>query len=244
MKNIKLIIEYDGTNYHGWQSQINALTIQDVITEAITKLTSESCSLIGSSRTDVGVHALGQTANFHTNSNIIGEKFAYALNSLLPNDIVVRKSEEVDLNFHSRFSAIGKKYKYLIFNSPQPSALLRNRALHVKNTLNIEEMKRAASIFLGKHDFSAFKSTGSEVKSNERTITGVSLEKSGELIEFQISGNGFLYNMVRIIVGTLVEVGQGKIKPEEIKNILIEKDRKKAGKTASAHGLFLVEVIF
>lgn len=244
MKNVKLTIEYEGTNYHGWQSQINALAISDVISTSLTKLTGETCNLIGSSRTDVGVHALGQVANFKTTASIPGDKYSYALNSFLPRDIVIRKSEEVDLNFHSRFSATGKKYKYLILNSPQPSALLRNGVYHAKNVLNIDEMKKASGFFLGKHDFSAFKSTGSAVKSNERTITEVSLEKKDEIIEFYISGDGFLYNMVRIIVGTLIEVGQGKKKAEEIGKVINSLDRKKAGQTASAQGLYLVEVFY
>jgi tRNA pseudouridine38-40 synthase len=244
MKNIKLIIEYEGTNYHGWQSQINALTVQDIIKAAITKLTDETCNLIGSSRTDVGVHAFGQVANFITESSIPGVKFSYALNSFLPKDIVIKKSEEVELDFHSRYWALGKKYKYLILNASHPSALLRNYGYHAKSVLNFEDMQQAAGYFLGRHDFSAFKSTGSDVKSNERTITGVSLEKKDELIEFQISGDGFLYNMVRIIVGTLIEVGQGKLKGSDIPGIIQSKDRKRAGKTAPAHGLYLVEVYY
>jgi tRNA pseudouridine38-40 synthase len=244
MKNIKLTIEYDGTNYHGWQSQINALAIQDVVSAAIKKLTGETCNLIGSSRTDEGVHALGQVANFTTNSNIPGDRFSFALNSVLPKNIVVRNSEEVDLCFHSRFFAKGKKYKYLIFNSQQPSALFTNRAYHCKSTLDVTEMNKAASCFLGKHDFSAFKSTGSNVKSNVRTITSVLCEKKDEFVEFQISGDGFLYNMVRIIVGTLISVGQKKTSSDEISRIIDSMDRRRAGKTAPAHGLYLVEVYY
>lgn len=244
MKNIKLIIEYDGTNYHGWQSQINAITIQDVISCAINKLTGEECNLIGSSRTDVGVHALGQVANFMTASNIPGDKFSYALNNILPKDVVIKKSEEVAQNFHSRYSSLGKKYKYLILNTPQPTALFINRALRYKNNLNIENMKDAANFLIGTHDYSAFKSTGSSVKSSVRTVTGVSLEKTDEMIEFQITGNGFLYNMVRIIVGTLLDVGHGKIKAEDIKDIIQSKERNRAGKTAVACGLYLVEVFY
>ena len=242
MRNIKLTIEYDGTNYHGWQSQINAIAIQDVISGELKKLMGEKCNLIGSSRTDVGVHALGQVANFITSSNIPAEKFAYALNSMLPRDIVIKKSEEVDINFHSRFSTMSKKYKYLILNSPQRSALMRNSAVHISRDLDFEAMKTAATCFLGMHDFSAFKSTGSVVKSNERTILDVSLEKKGDMIEFEIIGDGFLYNMVRIIVGTLIEVGIGKIEVEEVTAIIESKDRKRAGKTAPAQGLYLVEV--
>lgn len=244
MRNIKLTIEYDGTNYHGWQSQINAVAVQDVIEGALKKLTGEDCSLTGAGRTDVGVHALGQTANFFTGSRIPAERFSYALNSLLPEDIVVKKSEETSEDFHSRYSAKGKKYRYMIYNSGFPSALLRNRAYHVPYKLNFQSMQDATSFFLGTHDFSAFKSTGSSVKTNIRTITDVSLIRNREIIEFEISGDGFLYNMVRIIAGTLVEVGTGKIPVEAIPGIIEKKDRRGAGKTAPAQGLYLIEVFY
>lgn len=244
MRNIKLTIEYDGTNYHGWQSQINALTVQDVVTKAVSELVGEKCSIIGASRTDFGVHAYGQTANFVTESNIPADKFAYALNCSLPDDISIRKSEEVPMDFHSRFSAKGKKYRYLIFNQPHPSALLRHRAYHVYRPMDLGAMERAAQYFLGKHDFSAFRATGSDVKTSERTITGVALKKTDDVIEFEISGDGFLYNMVRIIAGTLVDVAVGKKAAEDIPVILESLDRTKAGKTAPAHGLYLVEVYY
>jgi tRNA pseudouridine38-40 synthase len=199
MRNIRLVIEYDGTGYHGWQSQINAVAIQDVIQAAVMKITGEECSLTGSSRTDAGVHALGQVANFMTDSNVPAERFSYALNSVLPSDIVIKESAEVDADFHSRYSAKGKKYKYLIHNSPKPSALLRNRAFQVTPELDSRSMLAASQYLLGRHDFSAFRASGSGVESSERTITGVDLIKDGEIIEFYIEGDGFLYNMVRII---------------------------------------------
>ncbi|HPD00978.1 MAG TPA: tRNA pseudouridine(38-40) synthase TruA [Acetivibrio sp.] len=244
MRNIKLTIEYDGTNYHGWQTQNNARTVQDVIEKAIEGLTGEKVALIGSSRTDYGVHALGQVANFATNSTIPGDRFCYALNRILPEDIVIRESCEVGLDFHARFQAKGKKYRYIIYNSRFPSAILRNRAYHVSYNLDIDEMKKAALSFLGTHDFSTFKASGSSVKTSVRTITSVSLEKNGDVLEFEICGNGFLYNMVRIIVGTLVDVGMGRIKADDISDIINGKDRKKAGRTAPAHGLYLVEVYY
>ena len=243
-KNIKLTIEYDGSNYHGWQSQINAVAVQDVVEKAIRKITSEEIKVTGASRTDVGVHAYGQTANFFTQSPIPVEKFPYAINSALPDDIVIKRAEEVDEEFHSRFSAKGKKYRYLIYNARIPSALMRNRAYFVPVDLDEKAMEKAAQHFLGSHDFSAFKATGSDVKSNVRTITGVSLKRQDEIIQFEIEGNGFLYNMVRIIAGTLVAVGQGKIGPEEIPEIIASGDRKKAGLTAPAHGLYLVELYY
>jgi len=244
MRNIKLIIEYDGTNYHGWQSQVNARGIQDVMQDALNRLTGDKCRLIGSSRTDAGVHALGQVANFQTSSSIPPERFSYALNSMLPDDIVVKKSEEVDSHFHARYSAKGKKYMYLIYNSPQPSALLRNRAYHVSYPLDFEAMQKASQYFMGTHDFSAFRAAGSGVKTSKRTIFHVSLERKEEIIKFEIAGDGFLYNMVRIIAGTLVEVGAGKISAQSIPEIIGGCDRSKAGKTAPAHGLYLVEVYY
>ncbi len=245
MRNIKLIVEYDGTDYHGWQSQINAIAVQDVLQKALRKLTGEDCDLTGSSRTDTGVHALGQVANFMTESTIPAERFPQAIRSLLPGDVVVRHSEEVSPDFNSRFWAKGKKYRYLIHNSPHPSALLRNRAYHVPVKLDFGAMERAALHFVGKHDFAAFCATGSTVKSTERTITGVSLSSRDEdIIAFEITGNGFLYNMVRIITGTLIYVGMGKISPESIPAIIEGKDRTKAGKTAPPQGLYLVEVYY
>lgn len=244
MRNIKLLIEYEGTKYHGWQSQINALAIQDVIRNALKKLTDEDVNLTGSSRTDVGVHAFGQVANFLTESSIPADKFSHALNAVLPGDIVIKGSEEVDKDFHSRYNSKGKKYRYLIHNSIYPSALLRNRAFHVKYDLDADLMDKASKYFIGEHDFSAFKSTGSSVKSSERTITEATVSKSEDIIEFEIAGNGFLYNMVRIITGTLIDVGVGKIAPDDITAIIDSKDRKQAGKTAPAHGLYLVEVYY
>jgi tRNA pseudouridine38-40 synthase len=244
MKNIKLIIEYDGTNYHGWQDQRNAIAIQAVIEKAIRELTGEDCRLTGSGRTDAGVHALGQVANFFTMSDIPPEKFAYALNSILPEDIIIKRSEEVSIDFHARYSARGKRYWYIIYNSEQPSALMRNRACHIRQPLSLEAMKAASSYFKGTHDFAAFMSTGSSVKTTERTIYDCIIEQNGEIIKLDISGNGFLYNMVRIIAGTLAEIGMGRIPPDRVSEIIIKGDRKLAGKTAPSHGLYLVEVFY
>jgi tRNA pseudouridine38-40 synthase len=244
MRNIKLTIEYDGTAYHGWQSQINARAVQDEVNMAVTRLTGEDIAVIGASRTDQGVHALGQVCNFTTESSIPAEKFAYALNTLLPEDITVKASAEMDESFHSRFSAIAKKYRYLIYNSRHPSALLRHRACHVPLQLEFCAMRKAAGFLLGTHDFSAFRATGGNTKTAVRTITAVELASREELIEFEITGNGFLYNMVRIIAGTLIYVGQGKLEAGEVPDIIKSCDRKRAGKTAPAHGLYLVEVYY
>ncbi|KNY27232.1 tRNA pseudouridine(38-40) synthase TruA [Pseudobacteroides cellulosolvens] len=244
MRNIKVTIEYDGTGYHGWQSQENAISVQRVVEDAFKKLTGENIKIIGASRTDTGVHAYGQVANFFTESKIPGEKFFLAVNSLLPPDISIVHSEEVQEDFHSRFCAKGKKYKYLIYNDRAPSALLRSRAFHVPVPLKLEDMKKAAGFIPGKKDFSAFKASGSSVKDSVRTVTGIELQKKDNIIELTVSGDGFLYNMVRIIAGTLIDVGMGRIAPDELSSILESMDRTRAGRTAPAHGLYLVEVYY
>lgn len=244
MRNIKLTIEYEGTNYHGWQVQENAVTVQGMMIRAIKGLTGENINLIGCSRTDVGVHAKGQIANFMTNASIPPDRISYALNRLLPADIVVRKSEEVDCDFHARFCSKGKTYRYLIYNSQFPSALLRNRACHVSHGLSLESMAKGASFIKGCHDFSAFRASGSDVKSSVRDVRSLELYREGDLIGMVISGDGFLYNMVRIIAGTLIEVGSGRFQPADVKDIMESRDRRRAGRTASAHGLYLEEIFY
>ena len=244
MKNIKLKIEYDGTNYHGWQSQDNAEAICDVLSNAVNEVTGENVKLYGASRTDAGVHAYGQVANFFTDSNIPPDKYTFVLNTVLPPDIVIKESREASEKFHSQYYAKGKKYQYLIYNEKTPSALMRNKAYFVPQGLKITKMKEAAKYFIGEYDFSAFCAAGSSVKSFTRTIYGISVEKSGEIIKIEVEGNGFLYNMVRIIAGTLADVGKGKISADAIPEIIEGKDRRKAGKTAPPHGLYLVEVYY
>lgn len=245
MRNIKLTIEYDGTNYHGWQIQKNAVTVQEIIEEAASRLLGCSTGITGCSRTDVGVHAYGQVAHFFTESTIPAEKFSYALNNLLPEDIVINKSEEVPLDFHARYSSEGKKYRYLIHNFAHQSALLRHRACHIRPPLHFENMQKAAEYFKGEHDFAAFQATGGQVRSTVREIYDISLRKREDnLMALEVSGNGFLYNMVRIIAGTLIYVGMGKIDALEIPGIISGLDRTKAGKTAPAQGLYLVEVFY
>jgi tRNA pseudouridine38-40 synthase len=244
MKNIKIVIEYDGTRYCGWQRQKNGVSIQETIEKAIEKVTGEKTEIIGSSRTDAGVHAKGQVANFLTSSTVPPEKICYAINSFLPDDIVILSSQEVPLDFHSRYSSKGKKYSYTILNRKIPSALLKNYSAHIPYELNIEDMIRASKYFLGEHDFSAFKSTGSSVKGNVRTIKRLELIKDEDIIKMFIEANGFLYNMVRIIAGTLIEVGKGRIKPDDIPFIIDSRDRKKAGPTAPAQGLCLEKVYY
>lgn len=245
MRKIKLKIEYDGTNYHGWQIQKNAISVQEIIEKAISKLLGNEVGIVGCSRTDVGVHAYGQIAHFSTASTIPGDKFSYAMNNLLPSDIVIKQSEEVSEDFHSRYSATGKKYRYLIYNGSHASAIMRNRTYHVKPELDIEKMQRAAKYFVGEHDFAAFQATGGQVRSTVRKIFNMELQKKEDnIISIEVSGNGFLYNMVRIIAGTLVYVGMGKIDAYEIPMIIDSLDRTRAGKTAPAEGLYLMEIYY
>lgn len=242
MRNIKLTIEYDGKGFNGWQKQPNKLNIQGEIERAIYNITKEEVDLIGSGRTDAGVHAFGQIANFKTNSNISIEKMAIAINSQLKNSIVVKKAEEVDERFHSRYNAKRKTYRYVINNTEYGSAIYRNLEYHFPIKLNVENMKEAAKFFEGEHDFKAFKSSGTSGKNSVRTIYKAEVRTDGERILIELTGNGFLYNMVRIISGTLLDVGLGKIEPSEIEDIINSKDRTRAGKTLPAHGLYLVKV--
>jgi len=246
MRNIKLTIEYDGTNYSGWQTQQNGPSIQAEIEKALSKITGETIRIVGSGRTDAGVHARGQTANFHTGSKVPADRFSYALNSMLPRDIVIRESCEVPEDFHARYSAKGKKYSYLILNSKFPSALLRNYAYHINycEKLDISKLKEAAGYFVGTYDFAGFMSTGSNTIDTVRTIFEVKVYVEGELIRIEYKGNGFLYNMVRIITGTLIDVGIGKIEPGEIPEIIKSRDRARAGATAPPQGLYLEKVYY
>lgn len=243
-RNIKLTLEYDGTNYSGWQKQSDAKSIQETLENAILKITGEKVNLIGSGRTDSRVHALGQVANFKTNSKIPGNRFVKALNSMLPSDIAVRESIEVDDDFHARFNAIGKEYKYLIYNNKVRSPLKRNYSYFVDYDLDIEKMREALDLFLGTHDFRGFMSSGSSIKTTVRTISNIEFIKKEDIIELSIMGNGFLYNMVRIIVGTLVDIGIGKIDITDISDIIESCDRNKAGHTAPPEGLYLSKVFY
>ena len=242
MRNIKLIIEYDGKSFNGWQKQPNKLNIQGEIEKAIGEITGEEIDLIASGRTDAGVHSLGQTANFKTNSSIPIEKFPIAINSKLKKSILIKSAEEVEDRFHSRYSVKSKKYRYTINNSQYGSAIYRDMEYHFPFDLDVPKMQEAAKYFEGEHDFKAFKASGTSSKSSVRIIFKAEVVKNEDRIYIELTGNGFLYNMVRIISGTLVDVGTGKIKPEEIKDIIESKERIRAGKTLPARGLCLVQV--
>ncbi|MEA3428332.1 MAG: tRNA pseudouridine(38-40) synthase TruA [Thermodesulfobacteriota bacterium] len=243
LQNFKLIIEYDGTEYQGWQRQKNGRTIQKVIETAISTMTGGKVSLTGSGRTDAGVHALGQTANFHCNTELGPETFQKGLNSLVPDDIVIKECCLVDDEFHARYNAKSKTYHYKILNQRLNSAISRRYVWHIRKMLNLEAMRSAIRHIVGTHDFKAFEGSGSPRSNTIRTIINATLIQSGKNnLCFQIEGNGFLRYMVRNIVGTLVEVGFGKITSNDFKTILLSRDRNRAGATAPAHALFLVNV--
>ena len=260
MRNIVITLEYDGSYFHGWQSQQNADSVQDAVADAIYRLDGTPVNLIGAGRTDAGVHARGQVANFFTESHIPADKYAYALNAILPRGVVCLRSAEAPPDFHARFSARSKTYSYLILNRRQPSALYRYRAWHVPLPLDIDAMRESASCFIGEQDFRAFMSSGSQVRSTVRKITNLEIdacpinspknllfqseqaryrEETGCFIKLSIEANGFLYNMVRIITGTLVYAGQGRLGSNDVRRALSSGDRNAAGKTAPPQGLCL-----
>ena len=244
MRNIKLIIEYDGSKFGGWQKQPTKLNIQGEIEQAIKEITGEEIELTASGRTDAGVHSLGQVANFKTNSEIEIDKIPYAINSKLKKSIVIKSAEEVEENFHARYNCKGKKYKYIINNSEQGTAIYRGLECHIPQKLDIEKMQKAIKYFEGEHDFKGFRASGTSSKSSVRTIYKAEVKQEGEKITIELTGNGFMYNMVRIISGTIVDVGLGKVMPEEIPQLIASKDREKAGKTLPPYGLYLVEVYY
>ena len=244
MRNIKLTIEYDGKDFNGWQKQPTKLNIQGTIEQPIKQITGEEVQLNASGRTDAGVHAFGQVANFKTNSQIPIEKFAIAINSRLKRSIVIKKAEEVDERFHSRLNCKKKTYRYIINNSPEGTAIYRNLETHIPQKLDVEKMKKAVKYFEGEHDFKAFKASGTSSKSSVRIIYKAEVYKEGDRVFIELTGNGFLYNMVRIIAGTLVDVGIGKIKPDEIPKIIKMQKRENAGKTLPPNGLYLLRVMY
>lgn len=243
MRNIKLIIEYDGKEFNGWQKQPNKLNIQGEIEKAIERVTGETVDLTASGRTDSGVHAIGQVANFKTNSTIPVEKIPIALNANLKKAIVIKSAEEVGERFHSRLNCKKKTYRYIINNSKYGTAIYRNLETHIPMKLDISKMQEAVKYFEGEHDFKAFKASGTSSKSSVRIIYKAEvIEAENERIYIELTGNGFLYNMVRIISGTLVDVGLGKLEPKEIETIIHDKKRENAGKTLPPQGLYLVKV--
>ena len=243
MRNIKLLIEYDGTNYHGWQIQPNATSIQETIEDRLQKITQEEIRLIAAGRTDAGVHAIEQVANFSTKSRLDINNIQRGLNSLLPPDIAIKEISEAEQDFHARYSAKSKIYRYVILNRRFPSPLYRNFSWFIPFNFNIEEMKKAAQYLLGKHDFSSFKASRCNSHNPIREVYGISVDKDTKgFIIFEIEANAFLKQMVRNIVGTLTDVGKDKIGVSEFEDIFLSKDRKKAGITAPPQGLFLAKI--
>ncbi|MFH1836589.1 MAG: tRNA pseudouridine(38-40) synthase TruA [Candidatus Omnitrophota bacterium] len=253
MRTIKLTISYDGTGYKGWQIQKNGPSVQGEIEKALKSLLKKATCLHGSGRTDSGVHARGQVAHFKMSGNIPLSNIIDALNSLLPNDIVIIGAEEINSDFHARYDAKLKTYSYRIFNSKNPDPFLEKYSWRVPYTLNIPLMKREAAELEGRHDFKSFQATNKREGTSHslssprkrgsiRNIYRLDIKKRGPEIIIDIEGNGFLYNMVRNIVGTLVDIARGHIPPGSMKKILANKDRTTAGPTAPAKGLFLMEV--
>ena len=242
MKRLKLTVAYDGTNYCGWQIQPNGITVEEVLNRALRKLTGEEITVIGASRTDSGVHALGNVAGFDSETSIPPERISYALNQRLPDDIVVIRSEEVPGDWHPRYCNSKKTYEYHIQNAKIPDPTRRLTRYFVSFDLDIEKMKKAAQYLVGTHDFVSFCNVRTDVEDTVRTIYSLDILPVGDEITIRIQGNGFLYNMVRIIVGTLVRVGRGFYTPEQVQEILEAKNRKAAGVTAPPQGLFLVGI--
>lgn len=239
MRRILIRVAYDGTNYHGWQLQPGIKTIESVINETLSTMLKEDIQVIGASRTDTGVHSLGTIAVFDTNSQIPGEKFTYALNQRLPEDIRVVESKEVELDFHPRHRSSKKTYEYKIWNDQFEQPAYRLYTYFVHNELDIPKMQEAAKYLVGEHDFKSFCSVNTTAETTVRYLYDVKVEKNDKLITIRVTGSGFLYNMVRIIAGTLIDVGKGRRKPEDIIKMLEAKDRQVAGPTAPAKGLTL-----
>jgi len=244
MRNIKLIIEYDGTRYNGWQSQDirRARTIQQVLEKFLGRILREEIKLIASGRTDSGVHALGQVANFKTKSKLKSVQIKRAMNSRLPLDIVIRDVKDVDLDFHSRYDAKSKVYRYVILNRKERPAIDRNRCLFLSYKLDLALMRKEAKQLLGRHDFKAFQSANKVQRGSIRKIKNIKVIQKSDYINIEVESDGFLYKMVRNIVGTLIEIGRGRFKKSTIKRLLRSKNRNLAGPTAPARGLYLLKV--
>ena len=244
MRTIKLVIEYDGTAYCGWQLQPNGLSIQEVMEGALAKILGASVRLHSSGRTDAGVHAHGMVAVFTTDSTIPLGAFSDGLNSLLPPDIAVREAAEAESGFNPRADATGKHYRYTIFTGARRSPLVRLYAWHLRGNLDLEKMRKGAAHFPGEHDFAAFRTSGCAAKTTVRRIHSVDISRSGDFVIIDVRGSGFLRNMVRVMVGTLVAVGKGKLPPVAVAMLLEGKSGFPAGATAPSHGLCLMEVVY
>ena len=242
MKRVKMVVAYDGTNYCGWQVQPNGITIEEVLNRSLSNLLGEKIEVMGASRTDSGVHSLGNVAVFDTNTRMPADKIAFALNQRLPEDIVVQGSCEVPSDWHPRYQESTKTYEYRILNRTFRMPTRRFDTYFYHYPLDVEKMSEAASYLVGTHDFASFCAANAQVKSTVRTIYSCTAQKENDIITIRVTGNGFLYNMVRIIAGTLIEVGAGKRRPVEIKDILAAENRDAAGPTAPAQGLTMMGI--
>ena len=242
MKRVLLRVAYDGTNYCGWQKQNNGVAVEAVLNKHLSELLGTEISVIGASRTDAGVHAMGNVAVFDTDSRIPGEKFAYALNQRLPDDIAIQDSKEVAPDFHPRYCKCNKTYEYRVLNRKFPLPTERLYSYFLYYNIDVEKMQEAARHLVGTHDFASFCSANAQVKDTVRTVNIINVRKENDIITIQVNGNGFLYNMVRIISGTLLQVGMGRMSVMDVKNILDARDSTKSGPTAPAVGLTLVEI--
>ena len=242
MRNLLLEISYDGSRYHGWQVQKNAVTVQEVFQDAVEKLFGERLDIKGCSRTDSGVHANSYFVSFKTDKNIENEKVIMALNTYLPKDIAVRSCREVDEDFHPRYSAVSKEYIYKLYNGKIRDPFLNHYAFHYRYPINAEYLNAEAKAFLGTHDYRGFCSSRSDVEDTVRTVKNFEVFREGDTVYFKVEADGFLYNMVRIMVGTLLFVNEGKIKRGELGSVIESADRSRAGKTAPPHGLYLNKV--
>ena len=242
MRNIRLLIEYDGTNYAGWQWQKNAITIQETLSKAIEQVIQEKVAIYGAGRTDAGVHALGQVANFNTTSIIPSERLIRAINFYLPRDITIKDAADVPESFHAQYCAVSKVYQYTLSNDWVRTSLNRDFCYVCGFQLDMDKMTNAAQYLIGTHDFTSFTTRALQEKNRIRTVKRMEIKKEGKYIYFTVEADGFLYNMVRSIVGTLIEVGRGKIAVENVKDILDARNRNLAGPTAPAKGLCLMEV--
>lgn len=242
MKRYRLTVAYDGTRYSGWQLQDFVPTIEGELNKALTKLLKQKIQVIGASRTDAGVHACGNVAVFDAKTTIPADRIKYALNPLLPEDIRVMESTQVSDEFHPRFCDTEKTYEYRILNSPDPLPMMRLYTYWYQRPLDVEKMNAAAKLIPGEKDFKSFCAAGAQVLTTVRTVTGAEVFREGEVITIRIKGEGFLYNMVRIIAGTLIRIGEGKWKPEKMSEIIESCDRTKAGPTAPPQGLTLMKI--
>ena len=244
MKNIKCVVEYDGTEYYGSQKQKKHITIQEMLEAAVSRIVREDVKVVCSGRTDSGVHALGQVFSVKTMTSMTPREIVKGVNAVLPCDIVVKNARFVPFDFHARYSAKGKKYRYVVWNSKLRTSLKRHYSYHYRFPLDIEKMKKAARILTGKHDFRSFCSKSSHIENTVRTVTEITIRKKGNQVSFTVCGNGFLYRMVRNMVGVLLAVGSGKCTVKHVQSVLTSRDRRKAPEGVPAHGLTLLKVFY